>query len=177
MTVKDIAQMLQSFGTELAEAELPEEGKAIERLLQAHTEKYKKLKVRSYRCCGTRVMLNVTVSRRNRRLVLSSPHYDSINLFFICSFLTGCNQVGVKGGSSSSLKFGDLRDGGRGPVGRPYGLGDGTEASETSSGRFLLRTSSLFMFFLNGTFSYFAGFSLSSETWSRRLTASLRSIA
>lgn len=49
VTVKDIAQMLQSFGTELAEAELPDEGKAIERLLQAHTEKYKKLKVRSFR--------------------------------------------------------------------------------------------------------------------------------
>lgn len=49
MTVKDIAQMLQGFGTELAEAELPEEGKAIERLLQAHTEKYKKLKVSSDR--------------------------------------------------------------------------------------------------------------------------------
>lgn len=51
VTVKDIAQMLQSFGTELAEAELPDEGKAIERLLQSHTEKYKKLKVRS--CKGS----------------------------------------------------------------------------------------------------------------------------
>lgn len=46
MTVKDIAQMLQGFGTELAEAELPDEGKAIEQLLETHTEKYKKLKVR-----------------------------------------------------------------------------------------------------------------------------------
>lgn len=46
VTVKDIAQMLQSFGTELAERELPDEGKAIERLLEIHTDKYRKLKVR-----------------------------------------------------------------------------------------------------------------------------------
>lgn len=47
MTVKDIAQMLQSFGTELAETELPDGGKETERLLEAHTAKYRKLKVRS----------------------------------------------------------------------------------------------------------------------------------
>lgn len=46
MTVKDIAQMLQSFGTQLAETELPDEGKATESLLECHTEKYRKLKVR-----------------------------------------------------------------------------------------------------------------------------------
>uniref|UniRef100_A0A8C8DZ24 MCF.2 cell line derived transforming sequence a n=1 Tax=Oryzias sinensis TaxID=183150 RepID=A0A8C8DZ24_9TELE len=44
VTVKDIAQMLQSFGTELAETELPDEGKIIENLLETHTEKYRKLK-------------------------------------------------------------------------------------------------------------------------------------
>ncbi|XP_041845858.1 proto-oncogene DBL isoform X4 [Melanotaenia boesemani] len=44
VTVKDIAQMLQGFGTELAETELPDEGKAIEHLLETHTEKYRKLK-------------------------------------------------------------------------------------------------------------------------------------
>ena len=43
--VKDIAQMLQAFGTELAETELPEEGNAIEFLLLTHTEKYRRLKV------------------------------------------------------------------------------------------------------------------------------------
>lgn len=47
VTVKDIAQMLQGFGTELAETELPNEGKAIEYLLDSHTNKYRKLKVRS----------------------------------------------------------------------------------------------------------------------------------
>ena len=46
VTVKDIAQMLQAFGTELAETELPNEGKAIEYLLESHTDKYRKLKVR-----------------------------------------------------------------------------------------------------------------------------------
>ncbi|XP_014268154.2 proto-oncogene DBL isoform X3 [Maylandia zebra] len=44
VTVKDIAQMLQGFGTELAETELPEEAKAIEYLLELHTDKYRKLK-------------------------------------------------------------------------------------------------------------------------------------
>lgn len=46
VTVKDIAQMLQGFGTELAETELSDEGKAIEYLLESHTDKYRKLKVR-----------------------------------------------------------------------------------------------------------------------------------
>lgn len=45
VTVKDIAQMLQAFGTELAETELPDEGSAIEYLLKCHTEKYRRLKV------------------------------------------------------------------------------------------------------------------------------------
>uniref|UniRef100_A0A669F2D6 MCF.2 cell line derived transforming sequence n=1 Tax=Oreochromis niloticus TaxID=8128 RepID=A0A669F2D6_ORENI len=44
VTVKDIAQMLQGFGTELAEPELPEEAKTIECLLEVHTDKYRKLK-------------------------------------------------------------------------------------------------------------------------------------
>ncbi|TNN68525.1 Proto-oncogene DBL [Liparis tanakae] len=46
VTVKDIAQMLQGFGTELAETELCDEGKAVEFLLQSHTDKYRKLKAR-----------------------------------------------------------------------------------------------------------------------------------
>lgn len=45
VTVKDIAQMLQGFGTELAETDMPDEGKAIEYLLESHTDKYRKLKV------------------------------------------------------------------------------------------------------------------------------------
>lgn len=46
VTVKDIAQMLQSFGTELAETELPDDRKDTEHLLETHTAKYRKLKVR-----------------------------------------------------------------------------------------------------------------------------------
>ncbi|MCJ8734061.1 hypothetical protein PDJAM_G00231090 [Pangasius djambal] len=44
LTVKDIAQMLQAFGTELAEMELSQESNAIELLLLSHTEKYRRLK-------------------------------------------------------------------------------------------------------------------------------------
>ncbi|KYO32791.1 hypothetical protein Y1Q_0009380 [Alligator mississippiensis] len=45
LTVKDIAQMLQSFGTELAETELPDDVYSIERILALRTEKYCQLKV------------------------------------------------------------------------------------------------------------------------------------
>ncbi|KAI1898077.1 hypothetical protein AGOR_G00068630 [Albula goreensis] len=44
VTVKEIAQMLQAFGTELAETDLPEERAAIEYLLMSHTDKYRKQK-------------------------------------------------------------------------------------------------------------------------------------
>ncbi|XP_056239333.1 proto-oncogene DBL isoform X3 [Seriola aureovittata] len=44
VTVKDIAHMLQGFGTDLAETELPDKGKAIEYLLECQTDKYRKLK-------------------------------------------------------------------------------------------------------------------------------------
>lgn len=48
--VKDIAQMLQSFGTELAETELPDDRKDTERLLETHAAKYRKLKVSKGSC-------------------------------------------------------------------------------------------------------------------------------
>ncbi|XP_031800186.1 proto-oncogene DBL isoform X3 [Sarcophilus harrisii] len=44
LTVKEIAQILQSFGTELAETELPDDAYSIERLLKIRTEKYLQLK-------------------------------------------------------------------------------------------------------------------------------------
>ncbi|XP_053518345.1 proto-oncogene DBL [Artibeus jamaicensis] len=44
LTVKDMAQMLQSFGTELAETELPDDISSIEKLLAIHTERYHLLK-------------------------------------------------------------------------------------------------------------------------------------
>ncbi|NXO38442.1 MCF2 protein, partial [Locustella ochotensis] len=44
LTVKEIAQMLQSFGMELAETELPEDMYSIERILALRTERYCQLK-------------------------------------------------------------------------------------------------------------------------------------
>ncbi|NWS25454.1 MCF2 protein, partial [Polioptila caerulea] len=44
VTVKEIAQMLQCFGTELAETELPEDMYSIERILALRTERYCQLK-------------------------------------------------------------------------------------------------------------------------------------
>ncbi|XP_036595703.1 proto-oncogene DBL [Trichosurus vulpecula] len=44
LSVKEMAQMLQSFGTELAETELPDDAFSIERMLTVRTEKYLQLK-------------------------------------------------------------------------------------------------------------------------------------
>uniref|UniRef100_A0A3B4B010 Uncharacterized protein n=1 Tax=Periophthalmus magnuspinnatus TaxID=409849 RepID=A0A3B4B010_9GOBI len=44
VTVKDIAHMLQTFGTEVAETDLPNEAKNTECLLESQTNKYRKLK-------------------------------------------------------------------------------------------------------------------------------------
>uniref|UniRef100_A0AAY4AZL6 MCF.2 cell line derived transforming sequence b n=1 Tax=Denticeps clupeoides TaxID=299321 RepID=A0AAY4AZL6_9TELE len=46
VTVKEIAQLLQTFGTELSETELPDEASGIEYLLRSHTDKYRQMKVR-----------------------------------------------------------------------------------------------------------------------------------
>lgn len=47
VTVKDIAQVLQGFGSELSETELPDEANAIEFLLHSHTHRYRQMKVLS----------------------------------------------------------------------------------------------------------------------------------
>uniref|UniRef100_A0A1A7Z3I6 MCF.2 cell line derived transforming sequence b n=1 Tax=Iconisemion striatum TaxID=60296 RepID=A0A1A7Z3I6_9TELE len=44
VTVKEIAQLLQSFGSELSEAELPDEANAIEFLVHSHTHRYRQMK-------------------------------------------------------------------------------------------------------------------------------------
>uniref|UniRef100_A0A671UT09 MCF.2 cell line derived transforming sequence a n=1 Tax=Sparus aurata TaxID=8175 RepID=A0A671UT09_SPAAU len=56
--------MLQGFGTELAETELPDEGKAIESLLESHTGKYRKLKdaIRSVSKEGRHLLLSLETS-------------------------------------------------------------------------------------------------------------------
>ena len=45
VTVKEIAQLLQGFGSELSESELPDEASAIEFLLHSHTHRYRQMKV------------------------------------------------------------------------------------------------------------------------------------
>lgn len=45
MTVKNVAQMLQRFGTHLAETELPNDVQCTKDLLTAHTDKHNNLKV------------------------------------------------------------------------------------------------------------------------------------
>ncbi|XP_077092349.1 proto-oncogene DBL isoform X2 [Siphateles boraxobius] len=64
--VKDIAQMLQAFGTELAETQLSEECSAIEFLLMSHTEKYRRLKdaIRSVMREGRQLLSNLETSRK-----------------------------------------------------------------------------------------------------------------
>uniref|UniRef100_A0A3P8TIX6 MCF.2 cell line derived transforming sequence b n=1 Tax=Amphiprion percula TaxID=161767 RepID=A0A3P8TIX6_AMPPE len=44
VTVKEIAQLLQGFGSELSETELPDETNAIEFLLHSHTHRYRQMK-------------------------------------------------------------------------------------------------------------------------------------
>jgi len=46
VTVKEIAQLLQGFGSELAETELPDEAGTIDFLLTSHTHRYRQLKVK-----------------------------------------------------------------------------------------------------------------------------------
>ncbi|KAJ8015700.1 hypothetical protein DPEC_G00028840 [Dallia pectoralis] len=66
VTVKDIAQMLQAFGTELAETELPQEGATIVQILSAHTDKYRNLKeaIRSLSEEGCQLLVSLEASGR-----------------------------------------------------------------------------------------------------------------
>ncbi len=70
--------MLQGFGTELAETELPDEGKAIEYLLESHTDKYRKLKVRfqmfSYKMHLLILLLIFYFSARRCSGILNAAH-------------------------------------------------------------------------------------------------------
>ncbi|KAA0703993.1 Proto-oncogene DBL [Triplophysa tibetana] len=65
VTVKDIAHMLQLFGTELSEIELPDEASGIEYLLRSHTEKYRKMKddIRSVMREGRQLLSNLEASK------------------------------------------------------------------------------------------------------------------
>lgn len=66
VTVKDIAQVLQGFGSELSETELPDEANAIEFLLHSHTHRYRQMKVLSRdsslrRCIAAAALCHVVV--------------------------------------------------------------------------------------------------------------------
>ncbi|KPP58916.1 hypothetical protein Z043_123218, partial [Scleropages formosus] len=65
VTVKEIAQMLQAFGTELAETELTDEANAIDYLLRSHTDKYRQLKddIRSVMRQGRQLLTRLEASR------------------------------------------------------------------------------------------------------------------
>ncbi|KAK2823059.1 hypothetical protein Q7C36_019659 [Tachysurus vachellii] len=65
--VKDVAQLLQVFGTELAETELPEEPNAIEYLLRSHTDKYRQMKddIRSVMKEGRQILSNLEGVKRS----------------------------------------------------------------------------------------------------------------
>uniref|UniRef100_A0A6Q2YDR6 MCF.2 cell line derived transforming sequence a n=1 Tax=Esox lucius TaxID=8010 RepID=A0A6Q2YDR6_ESOLU len=75
VTVKDIAQMLQAFGTEVAETELPNEGTTIVQLLSAHMDKYRNLKVRYQAGLG-----DCTEVRRHRGILNSWECYSGRSL-------------------------------------------------------------------------------------------------
>ncbi len=61
MTVKEIAQLLQTFGTELSETELPDEASSIEYLLRSHTEKFRQMKVWGCSCSCVFILCTLTV--------------------------------------------------------------------------------------------------------------------
>ncbi|XP_046876434.1 proto-oncogene DBL [Hypomesus transpacificus] len=65
VTVKDIAQLLQAFGSELAETDLPDEADAIELLLRSHTDKYRQMKddIRSVTKEGRNLLCNLETAK------------------------------------------------------------------------------------------------------------------
>ncbi|KAM6970632.1 proto-oncogene DBL [Aplochiton taeniatus] len=69
VTVKDIAQLLQGFGSELAETDLPDEGTAIEFLLHSHTHRYRQMKddIRSVLKEGRHLLSNLETAKSARR--------------------------------------------------------------------------------------------------------------
>uniref|UniRef100_A0AAY4B2A7 MCF.2 cell line derived transforming sequence b n=1 Tax=Denticeps clupeoides TaxID=299321 RepID=A0AAY4B2A7_9TELE len=65
VTVKEIAQLLQTFGTELSETELPDEASGIEYLLRSHTDKYRQMKddIRSVMKEGRNLLTSLEASK------------------------------------------------------------------------------------------------------------------
>ncbi|XP_031713062.1 proto-oncogene DBL isoform X2 [Anarrhichthys ocellatus] len=69
VTVKEIAQLLQGFGSELSETELPDEANAIEFLLHSHTHRYRQMKddIRSVTKEGRLLLSNLETVKASKR--------------------------------------------------------------------------------------------------------------
>ncbi|XP_078122616.1 proto-oncogene DBL [Sander vitreus] len=69
VTVKEIAQLLQGFGSELSETELPDEASAIEFLLHSHTHRYRQMKddIRSVLKEGRLLLSNLETVKASKR--------------------------------------------------------------------------------------------------------------
>ncbi|XP_030065437.1 proto-oncogene DBL [Microcaecilia unicolor] len=78
LTVKEMAQMLQAFGTELAEAELPNDMYSVEHILALHTERYCQLKkeITAVRKEGDLLLSNLEVPCCSTANNLSEKHVD-----------------------------------------------------------------------------------------------------
>lgn len=83
--VKDIAQLLQVFGTELAETELPEEPNAIEYLLHSHTDKYRQMKVHTCLTDTPAVCLNISLDTNNNTNTLSFNQCSCMKVVCVCA--------------------------------------------------------------------------------------------
>ncbi|KAF7662521.1 hypothetical protein LDENG_00233690 [Lucifuga dentata] len=69
VTVKEIAQLLQGFGSELSEAELPDEANTIKFLLHSHTQRYRQMKddIRSVLKEGRLLLSNLETAKASNR--------------------------------------------------------------------------------------------------------------
>ncbi|XP_044077833.1 proto-oncogene DBL isoform X2 [Siniperca chuatsi] len=69
VTVKEIAQLLQGFGSELSETELPDEANAIEFLLHSHTHRYQQMKdnIRNVLKEGRLLLSNLETVKASKR--------------------------------------------------------------------------------------------------------------
>nr|XP_057942736.1 proto-oncogene DBL isoform X2 [Doryrhamphus excisus] len=69
VTVKEVAQLLQGFGSELSDGELPDEANAIDFLLRSHTQRYRQMKddIRGVLKEGRLLMANLETLKVSKR--------------------------------------------------------------------------------------------------------------
>lgn len=81
LTVKDMAQVLQSFGTELAETDLPEDIPSIEEILAIRAEKYHLLKndITSVTKEGKILLTNLEVPNPEEAISSRLEHHEQIS--------------------------------------------------------------------------------------------------